>query len=193
MNILPIFATNQKTMKTDFILELLRYTIPALTTAALSYVYFSKILERQSKKDLYLLKQLKEKEETKKTIDTTALKLQACERLIILVERIDLKKLVLRINPVSEDNNTYQFALIQHIEQEFDYNISQQLYVTNELWQIITQTKNTIISTIHQTANHPSVVTANALREVLLKENIQLQRKTEIALSAIKLEADSLL
>ncbi|WP_090408378.1 DUF7935 family protein [Myroides phaeus] len=180
-------------MKTDFILEIIGYTLPALTTAALSYVYFSKILERQSKKDFYLLEQLKKKEENKATIDTTALKLQACERLVILIERIDLKKLVLRIEPVSEDKNTYQFALIQHIEQEFDYNISQQIYVTNELWQIVLQTKNTIISSVHQTAQHPSVANATALREVLLTENIQLQRKIEIALSAIRLEADSLL
>lgn len=175
-------------MKIDFILQLLAYCIPALITAALSYVYFNKILEKQNKRDHFLISTLQ-----KPTIDTNALKLQACERLTLLIERIDLQKLLLRIQPTSDIKDNYQFLLIQHINQEFEYNLSQQIYISSELWEIIVQTKNTIISTIQKGTALPNVNNAYELQTFLLQQSQQLARNTEISLSAIKAEAQNYL
>src|SRR5690606_877661 len=60
----------------------------------------------------------------------TTLTIQAYERLIILMERIDLHKLVVRVDHISELKHDYATFLIQNIEQEFDFNSSQQLYVS---------------------------------------------------------------
>lgn len=171
----------------DFILQLIAYTIPALITAAVAYMSFSKLLVNQSKKDLFLLEKLR----TQNTIDLQALKLQAFERLIILIERIDLKKLVLRINPTSEDKTLYQINLITHLEQEFDYNVSQQVYVSNELWQILIQTKNDIIALIQVTSANPNITNATQLRQTLVSQNLQIEQKLEIVRQAIKLEVNT--
>lgn len=172
----------------DFILQLIAYTIPALITAAVAYMSFSKLLVNQSKKDLFLLEKLR----TQNTIDLQALKLQAFERLIILIERIDLKKLVLRINPTSEDKTLYQINLITHLEQEFDYNVSQQVYVSNELWQILIQTKNDIIALIQVTSANPNITNATQLRQTLVSQNLQIEQKLEIVRQAIKLEVNTI-
>ncbi|MGL4584316.1 MAG: hypothetical protein ACRCVU_15210 [Flavobacterium sp.] len=172
----------------DFILQLIAYTIPALITAAVAYMSFSKLLVNQSKKDLFLLEKLR----TQNTIDLQALKLQAFERLIILVERIDLKKLVLRINPTSEDKTLYQINLITHLEQEFDYNVSQQVYVSNQLWQTLIQTKNDIIALIQVTSANPNIANATQLRQTLLSQNLQIEQKIEIVRQAIKLEVNTI-
>ncbi|WP_254050243.1 hypothetical protein [Myroides sp. N17-2] len=172
----------------DFILQLIAYTIPALITAAVAYMSFSKLLVNQSKKDLFLLEKLR----TQNTIDLQALKLQAFERLIILIERIDLKKLVLRINPNSEDKTLYQINLITHLEQEFDYNVSQQVYVSNELWQILIQTKNDIIALIQVTSANPNITNATQLRQTLVSQNLQIEQKLEIVRQAIKLEVNTI-
>lgn len=172
----------------DFILQLIAYTIPALITAAVAYMSFSKLLVNQSKKDLFLLEKLR----TQNTIDLQALKLQAFERLIILIERIDLKKLVLRINPNSEDKTLYQINLITHLEQEFDYNVSQQVYVSNELWQILIQTKNDIIALIQVTSANHNITNATQLRQTLVSQNLQIEQKLEIVRQAIKLEVNTI-
>lgn len=171
-------------MKFDFILQLVAYTIPALVTAAISYIYFTELLNRQSKKDAFLLQQ-------KKQDELLALKLQAYERFAILLERIDLKKLVLRVIPVSTDKNAYQVLLIQHIEQEFEYNLSQQIYISNELWTIISSVKNAIISEIQKTALTNTCLDADTLRKELLSNGQSSQKATAtFALLALKEEVN---
>lgn len=171
-------------MNVDFVLQLVLYTVPALIVAALSYLYFSKLLEKQTQRDQFIIKSL-----SKPTYDTKAAKMQACERLIILAERTSLKNLLLRTNPTSESSTDYQFLLTQHIEQEFEYNVSQQLYVSAELWDIVLQTKATIILYIQSIAKQNNNVDALTLRSILLQESLQIQHKTDIMAKAIKEEA----
>lgn len=175
-------------MSIDLILQLVAYTFPALVTAGIAYMAFNKILEKQTRKDLYLLEQLK----SQSTVDIQALKLQAFERLVILVERIDLKKLVLRVNPNAEDKNLYLINLITHLEQEFDYNVSQQVYVSTELWQILVQTKNDITELIQLTGANPNILDATQLRQALITKTIQIEQKLDVVRKAIKLEANTI-
>ncbi|MGG5577806.1 hypothetical protein ACPDHL_10755 [Myroides sp. C15-4] len=172
-------------MDLNFILTSLQYVVPALVVAGLSYVFFQKILEKQSKRDYFIIKELTTKDSG---IDSKALKLQACERLVIYAERSDLKKLILRVQPLSTDTQAYAHLLVQHLEQEFEYNVTQQLYVSEELWAIVVHTKNTLISTIQQTAKLAEATSALLLQNLLLNESVNIQNKVDILLRAIKEE-----
>ncbi|WP_408582650.1 hypothetical protein QCB52_12235 [Myroides odoratimimus] len=86
----------------------------------------------------------------------------------------------------------YQINLINHIEQEFDYNVAQQIYISEELWQIIVQSKNSIIELIHQIGNNPNIIDASQLRQTLIAKNILIEEKLEIARKAIKLEVNTI-
>lgn len=168
-------------MKTDILLQLLSYTIPALVVAGISYVFFQELL-RRFEKNTYLYLQHNQ------NTDIKAFKLQAYERLIVLMERIDLSKLTLRVEPIAEDKNAYLVLLTQHIEQEFEYNMSQQVYVSNEVWNIISNTKNNIIYQLQTVAAADTIETAHDLRRKLLSTEILQKASTQIAILAIKEE-----
>ena len=92
-----------------------------------------------------------------------SLQLQAHERLTILAERLALKNLVARIAPAGMTADTYQRLLVETIKQEYDYNLSQQLYVSPQVWQAIPTLKEQNISLsinwqIHSRREHPGPI-----------------------------------
>lgn len=115
------------------------------------------------------------------------LQLQAYERLVILADRIALNNLVTRV-PGSELNVAqYQQLLADTIRQEFDYNVSQQLYVTTPIWEALTNLKEQNIYIIHQVAQTiPSAANGNELSKRILE---LLQQDPNVSLHPIVLDA----
>ena len=116
---------------------------------------------------------------------------QAYERLIILVERIDLQKLVVRITPISTLKQDYANFLIQNIEQEYDFNISQQLYVSEEAWALIATAKQTIIQQILKNSLNVEVKDADDLQRKLLQSK-EPNSVTDLAKNRLKQEFKNL-
>ncbi|MBA5791824.1 hypothetical protein H1R17_11415 [Flavobacterium sp. xlx-214] len=116
---------------------------------------------------------------------------QAYERFIILMERIDLQKLVTRVAPISDLKQDYASFLIQNIEQEHDFNISQQLYISEEAWALIATAKQTIIQQILKTSLKEDVVNATDLQQKLLQLK-EANSVTEIAKNRLKQEFKTL-
>jgi hypothetical protein len=81
------------------------------------------------------------------------LQLQAYERLVLLAERISLPSLVTRIPAGDLSTRQMQGFLTEQIKNEFDYNTSQQIYVSPQAWQAITNLKEQNIFIINQLAN----------------------------------------
>lgn len=117
--------------------------------------------------------------------------IQAYERLIILMERIELQKLVLRVEPISTLKQDYASFLIQNIDQEYDFNISQQLYVSEEAWALISTAKQTIIQQILKTSLKEDIVDATDLRQKLMQTK-DLNSVSELAKNRLKKEFKSL-
>jgi hypothetical protein len=81
------------------------------------------------------------------------MKLAAYERLVILAERISLPNVISRNNEPGLDKRSMQQLLTAVIRQEFDYNLSQQIYVSNEAWEAIRNLKEQNIHIINQLAS----------------------------------------
>ncbi len=78
------------------------------------------------------------------------LQLQAYERLSILCERIGLTNLIGKF-PVNEMSAAQlQYEMVQMIKTEFEYNVSQQLYVSPAAWDGIKNFKDQNIYIINQ-------------------------------------------
>ena len=73
--------------------------------------------------------------------ETLRLRLQAYERITLLAERIALQNLLSRNNNPGLTCRQMQATLIDSIRQEYDYNISQQIYVSTEVWRVINNLK----------------------------------------------------
>ncbi len=87
------------------------------------------------------------------TVNPVQLQLQAYERLILLTERIALPSLINRINQPGIAGRDMQMMLTHTIKQEFDHNITQQIYVTSEAWEAVRNLKEQNIHIVNQVAS----------------------------------------
>ena len=86
-------------------------------------------------------------------IPTRQLQLQAYERLILLTDRIALPNLISRVNTPGLSARDMQGLLIQSIRQEFEHNITQQIYVSNEAWGVVRDYKEQNLLIVNQVAS----------------------------------------
>lgn len=120
------------------------------------------------------------------------LRLQAYERLVLLAERIALPNLISRIGQQDLGAKEMQLLLTQSIRQEFEHNISQQIYVSKEAWEAVNNLKEQNMLIINQVASFlPEGATGTQLNKSLLDvliENPQASLHTIVS-EALSYEA----
>jgi hypothetical protein len=168
-------------MDTSKILELLFYTLPAVITGLVAFYFFENFVKNENNRRNFILRQENQKL-------ALPIRLQAFERLTLFLERINPAKLLVRIAPLSDDKMDYSNLLVQHIEQEFEHNLTQQIYVSKEAWTIILSAKNTTIQIIKQTTLNKEINSSQNLREAILTELGNNQAPSTFALEFLKNE-----
>ncbi len=98
-------------------------------------------------------KSISEEQKAVVTKPSQSYQLQAYERLVILAERIAIPNLVSRVNQPGASKTDMQLVLTQTIKQEFEHNLSQQIYVSAEAWEAIRNLKEQNIHLINQMAS----------------------------------------
>lgn len=167
------------------LIEALLYAIPALITGLIAYYFFKAHTKNEDGRRRFLLQKDMQ-------VNAMPLRLQAYERMVIFLERITPSKLLIRITPNSSDRDGYENLLIASIEQEFEHNLSQQIYVSDECWNIISAAKNATIQLIRKASLLEKTDTANKLREVVLTEMMEKRAPSDAALSYIKQEVSEM-
>ncbi len=173
-------------MDIEKIIELLSYTIPSVVTGFVAYYFFVNHTKNEERK--LQLSVLKENQK-----QSLPLKLQAYEGMTLFLERINPSKLLLRINSVNNDKYAYAQSVINTIEQEFEHNLTQQIYLSDECWSVIIAAKNATIHLINKTSESESVKDAEVLRESVLKNVLNNGLPSTAALSFIKNEIKDIL
>ncbi|MCX2682012.1 hypothetical protein OOZ15_18820 [Galbibacter sp. EGI 63066] len=159
--------------------ELLFFLLPALITGLIAYYFFNSHMKNEEGRRRYLLHK-----QTEKT--ALPLKLQAYERMALFLERVNPSKLLLRIVPESDDKEMYEAQLITSIEHEFDHNLAQQIYISDECWNVIKASKNATIQMIRKAGMNAE--NAQKLREDVLNQLLDKQPPSNAALGYIKKE-----
>mgnify|MGYP003674878934 FL=1 len=168
----------------DKFLESIAYILPAAVTGFVAYYMFNGFIRQQnSAKQLELM--------SKKKKDSLPIKLQAYERLLLFCERINPVKLLIRIQPLSTNTNEYLQLLIANIEQEFEHNLVQQIYISDDSWTAIYAAKSAVINKLKQVAENSN--SANDLRENVLIDYSKTLPPTETAIAFIKNEVKKIL
>lgn len=168
----------------DTILEIFKLTIPGLIVLATAYFLLKQYLDNQR-----AIKQIELKQNQQNT--TTPLRLQAYERLSLLCERIALPSLMLRLRQEGTSSAQFRATLMLAIQQEYEYNITQQVYVSEQLWEIIKLSRDDSMNTISLAyelvdPKAESEELAQAIMSILEKRGVTAIDK---ALIAIKKEA----
>jgi hypothetical protein len=122
------------------------------------------------------------------------LRLQAFERFVLFLERIHPSNLVMRLNNPDLSSVQLQSLLVRTIREEFEYNLSQQLYVSLQNWEMIRNAKEEMISLINQASVKAGEnATAGELVKLIFDLTVEKGRlPLEQALAGIKKEFDSL-
>jgi hypothetical protein len=132
----------------------------------------------------------------KENFSTRPLQLQAYERLVMLSERIAIPNLVSRANQPGFNARDMQMLLIESIKQEFEYNASQQIYVSPVAWEAVNNLKEQNMLIINQVGSTlPPDSTGMELNKRLL-EFVMTQKKGalhSIVLEALNFEAKKLM
>lgn len=113
-----------------YLLELLKILLPA---AAVLYGMYLVVVSFLSKEREKLLVELK----TQHTQVLLPIRLQAAERLCLLLERITPTQLVRRANPAQYSAEELHRVLVSEVREEFNHNASQQVYFTEDTWDAV--------------------------------------------------------
>ncbi|WP_036153937.1 MULTISPECIES: DUF7935 family protein [Maribacter] len=171
-------------MNSDQIFQLFAYLIPSVVTGAIAFYFFRMHTNNEEGRRRFLLHKDSQK-------DTLPVRLQAYERMALFLERIAIPSLVVRVSPQSDDKNAYENLLIKSVETEFDHNLSQQIYMTDECWNVIKAAKSATIQMIRKAAMS-NTETADKLREDILNETMDKTSPSATALSFVKREIGDL-
>jgi hypothetical protein len=127
---------------------------------------------------------------------TRTMRLQAYERLTLLVDRIALPNLISRVNQNGVSAREMQMLLTRGVKEEFDYNITQQIYVSPEAWNALKNLKEQNMLVINQLASAlPPNATGLDLNKLLL-EYLMTDKKGrlhEVVSEVLSYEAKKLL
>lgn len=127
--------------------------------------------------------------------DNSMLRLQAYERLSLLADRITLKNLVTRMHAAGYSAEELKAGLTQTIREEYEHNITQQIYVNPEVWKAVTNLKEQNIYIINQLATAlppqaPAVELSKLILEYSGSNNAEL---SAIVLDAIQYEVKKII
>jgi hypothetical protein len=143
-------------------------------------------------------KSAEKKESDKEANDNSirTLRLQAYERLTLLVDRIALPNLISRVNQNGVSAREMQMLLTRGLKEEFDYNITQQIYVTPDAWNAVKNLKEQNMLVVNQLASAlPPNATGLDLNKLLL-EYLMTDKKGqlhEVVSEVLSYEAKKLL
>ncbi len=124
-------------------MEILKYTIPALIVFLTAYLLIRMFLRNEDRKRSFQIS-VGQKD------NTLPLRLQACERLILFLERISPDSLVMRMSRTNLTIAQFQNELISSVRTEFEHNLAQQTYISSEAWEKVKAAKNSIIKLISE-------------------------------------------
>lgn len=100
------------------------------------------------------------------------LKIQAYERLVLYIERIHFPVLVKRVFHPGMSRNDFQFSILQNVQDEFEHNLAQRLYVSESTWQLIVMAKEEVLQNVNAVFNdNPDADIAMIAQKIASFEN----------------------
>jgi hypothetical protein len=144
---------------------------------------------------LFYLQRKNQRDEQQSKRASVSLQLQAYERLTLLTDRIALPNLISRLGNPDISASEMQYLLIKNIKDEFDYNISQQIYVSPEIWNAIRNLKENNLLIINRVGlSVPSMASGATLNRAILEYLMQDQKANlhEVVSEALSYEAKKL-
>lgn len=124
------------------LLEILKYVLPSVVVFLTSFFVIRLFFENEYKKKQSELRQMSGNV-------SIPIRLQAYERLVLFLERISPGSLLIRVYSTNFSASQFQMTLIKSIREEFEHNLSQQVYVSSKAWELVKNAKEEMLKLIN--------------------------------------------
>ncbi|MBU0490102.1 MAG: hypothetical protein KKA07_18250 [Bacteroidetes bacterium] len=126
----------------EYVVAILQILIPAGIVFLTAWLLLKRMLDHFRDQVLNDLKA-----EARKV--TIPVRLQAYERMVLLLERINPENLIMRIHRKESSAQSFQLELIAAVRSEFEHNLSQQVYISSTGWEMVKNAKEEILKLIN--------------------------------------------
>lgn len=168
-------------MKTAY--DILLMTIPALIVFLTAWLVLRNMMKNdQDKRRQELILQ------NTKTVTPT--RLHAYERIVLFLERISLESLLVRVSTPEMSAPQLHSALLTTIRSEFEHNLSQQIYMSSQAWEVVRNARSSMIKIINtEFEKLPDGSIGMALSKRLLEKIMEMDKEpTRVAIDYLKAE-----
>jgi hypothetical protein len=171
----------------DVWLEILKYTVPALIVFLTTWV----VLRIWSRNEAN-----RRGHDFNMHIDDEILpvRLQAYERIILLLERISPDSLLMRVSRPEYTARQLHAELLNNIKSEYEHNMTQQTYVSDEAWEKVKMARNQIMNLINDASSDVKPdATGPTLGKMILERLSELKNPpSQMAINHLKQEVRTL-
>lgn len=130
----------------DAFVELIKILVPASIVLYAAYLLVRSFIHKEI--------ELRKLEVRSRSIETVLPnRLQAYERMTLFLERMAPQNLLVRLNIEPTSAREFQQLLLNEIRNEYNHNVSQQVYMSEDVWDLIKNAKEDLIVTINNAAS----------------------------------------
>lgn len=147
-----------------------------------------KLFKNEEQKRLWELKKLSQKE-------ISPIRMRAYERLSLLLERTTPEHMLVDMNLAEMSVTQVQQRLMQVLRMEYDHNLSQQIYVSDEVWDLIVAAKEQMVAFVNSIAQQlpPGSSALDYAKVLITAYTSNGETANDRALHALKDEARTLI
>jgi len=134
----------------EALIEFIKILLPASIVLYAAYLLVRSFIQREI--------DLKKLEIRGRSIDTILPnRLQAFERMTLFLERMSPQNLLVRLNTESMPAREFHQLLLSEIRNEYNHNVSQQIYISEEVWEMIKNAKEDLVVMINDAASEMTI------------------------------------
>jgi len=170
-----------------YLLDILKLTIAGAGVVWIAFYLFKPYLDKQSQLQILELKRSAGNQ-------TLPLRLQAYERVVLFIERINPANMLIRLNVGSLSAAELHIIVVNEIRNEFQHNITQQIYVSSRVWAVLKRVKEDTLSLVNNAVKAlPENSTGMELSKTVLIHLSQLEDDPyEVAVNLVRQDLEEL-
>jgi len=165
----------------EIVTDILKITIPALLVMLTAWMVMRNMIKNDQEKR-------RQESILQNSRTVTPIRLQAYERIVLFLERISLESLIVRVSNADMSAGQLHTAMLNAIRSEFEHNLSQQIYMSPQAWEVVRNARSNMIKIINsEVEKMPANSTGMALSKKLLERIMELEKEpTRAAIDYIK-------
>jgi hypothetical protein len=128
----------------NILLDILKFTVAGVGVVWVAFYLFKPYLDKNERLQILELKRSADKQ-------TLPLRLQAYERVVLFIERINPASLLVRLNGAGFSAAELHHQAVQEVSTEYQHNITQQIYVSSRAWAVVRRLKDDTVNLLNST------------------------------------------